>query len=347
MAKDSSDKSVWKIFFEGLKIYCFNFPKFFLYMAYPVLGQLLGLSLVFGLTFWYTNNLPDLIQKYSVFNNFSTIVFTVILITVPGLLIWAKAFWNYLVAYVALNSMTEAAITTGKVYDFKAHNAVVTQRTFSYIVLWLLFSIFTLIAIIPFFWILGFIFFVYFVLIFQVFTFEKNVSPLECFKRSLQLIKGKFGRTMLLLFILTLLTYNLLSMGVTVLFDALKFTDLLAEIFEGWASTLPLEQINAFLASFNTSLTPIMIAREFVGQIILFIVIGFTLPLRSICWTLWYKNLYSGIVDVKPKTKKTSKKESSKKVKNYEKSDKKQFKIEKRGIDPEIIRRARLEDDEY
>lgn len=347
MAKDKNDKSIWKIFFEGLKIYCFNFNKFFLYMAFPVLGQLLGLSLVFGLTFWYTNNLPELISKYSAFNNFSTIVLTVVLITVPGLLIWAKAFWEYLVAYGALNSMTEAAITIGKVYDFKAHNGIVKQRTFSYIMLWLLFSIFTLIAILPFMWGLGLILFVYFVLIFQVFTFEKNVSPLGCFRRSLQLIKGKFTRTLLLMGLLFLVTYYLLSMGVSVLFDLAKLTDILAEIFEGWVSTLPLEQINALLAPYNTSITPIMLAKNLVGQIILFVVVGFTLPLRSICWTLWYKNLYSGIVDVTPKPKKASKKPQTKKVKDYEKSDKKQFKIEKRGIDPEIIRRARLEDDEY
>lgn len=344
MAKDKSDKSIWKIFFEGLKIYCFNFNKFFLYMAFPVLGQLLGLSLVFGLTFWYSNNLPELIQKYPAFNNFSTIVLTVILITVPGLLIWAKAFWDYLVAYGALNSMAEAAVTTGKVYDFKAHNGVVKQKTFSYIALWFLFSIFTLFSIIPFFWVIGFIFFVYFVLIFQVFTFEKDVSPLGCFRRSLELLKGRFGRTFMLLAILTILTYYLLSSGVSVLFDFAKLTNILAEIFEGWASTLPLEQINAVLEPFKMSLTPVMISKEIVGQLILFVVVGFTLPLRSICWTLWYKNLYTGIVDVTPK--KTAKKQS-KKVKDYAKADKKQFKIEKRGIDPEIIRRARLEDDEY
>lgn len=347
MAKEKTDKSVWKIFLEGLKIYCFNFHKFFLYMAYPVLGQLLGLGLVFGLSFWYSQNLPELINKYPAFNNFSTIVLTIILICVPGLLIWAKAFWDYLVAYGALNSMAEGALTSGRVYDFKAHKAVVTQRTFSYIVLWFLFGIFSLLAIIPVFWVLGFIFFVYFVLIFQVFTFEKNVSPLACFRRSLQLIKGRFARTFLLMVILTLLTYNLLTMGVSVLFDVTKLTDVLAPIFENWALTLPLEQLNSTLAMFHTSLTPVMVSKEVVGQIIFFIVVGFTLPLRSICWTLWYKNLYSGIVDVS--TKKSVKKASVKKVKSKEeqKTDKKQFKIEKRGIDPEIIRRARLEDDEY
>ena len=350
MVREKIDKSIWKILAEGLKIYCLNFHKFSLYMLFPVFGQLIGLGMVFGLSFWYSQSLPDLISKYPAFNNFSTIVLSVVLICVPGLLIWAKGFWDYLVAYGALNSMTEGALTSGRVYDFKAHNAVVTRRTFSYIVLWLLFSIFTIFSIIPFFWVIGLIFFVYFVLIFQVFSFEKEVSPFSCFRRSLQLIKGKFARTFLLLVILTLFTYNLLSVGVSVLFDALKITDKIAPIFESWALTLPLEQLNQPFGLFNIILTPVMISKQLVNEIIFFIVVGMTLPFRSICWTLWYKNLYSGIVDVSSKkTSKSSSKKSTqtKKVKNYEKTDKKQFKIEKREIDPEIIRRARLEDDEY
>lgn len=47
MAKE--DKSVWLIFFEGIKIYALNIHKFFLYMAFPVLGQLLGLFMIFWL----------------------------------------------------------------------------------------------------------------------------------------------------------------------------------------------------------------------------------------------------------------------------------------------------------
>lgn len=333
MAKE--DKSVWKIFFEGLKIFCFNFHKFFLYMAFPVLGQILGLVLIFGLTYWYTESLPDLIQKFPAFNNFSTILIVMLLITVPGLLIWAKAFWDYLVAYGALNSMAEGAVNTGRVYDFRAHNAVVTKKTFSFIALWFLFGIFTLLAVIPVFWVLGFIFFIYFILIFQVFTFENDLSPIGYFKKSLQLIKGKFARTFLLMSILGLITYVLLTSGVSVIFDYLNLTGILAKVFEGWVSSFPLEQLEKF------NITPMLISKELVKQLIFLLVVGFTLPLRSICWTLWYKNLNTAeVVPAKKKSKKTDKKTPSK-------MEGKSFKIEKREIDPEIIRRARWEDDEY
>ena len=70
-------------------------------------------------------------------------------------------------------------------------------------------------------------------------------------------------------------------------------------------------------------------------------VVGFTLPLRSICWTLWYNNLASD--DVPAESAKPRYKRKSAPKKTVAKT----FKIEKRGIDPEIIRRARMDDDEY
>ena len=330
MAKE--DKSVWVLFFEGIKIYALNIHKFFLYMAFPVLGQLLGLFMIFGITYWYTQNFQNLIVKYPAMNDISTMLICIILSVIPGLLIWARAFWDYLVSYGALNSMTDGYLNTGRVYDFRAHNSVVSKKVFSFIALWLLFSVFTLVSLIPVFWIIGFIFFIYFILIFQVFTFENGLSPVGYFRRSLQLVKGRFARTFLLMILLVVFTYYLLTSGLSVIFDALNLTAKLAKVFESWAYSLPVEHFERF------GITPIVIGKEVVNQIIFFIVVGFTLPLRSICWTLWYNNLASDSEDYEERR---PKKKASKKVAA------KTFKIEKRGIDPEIIRRARLEDDEY
>ena len=330
MAKE--DKSVWVLFFEGIKIYALNIHKFFLYMAFPVLGQLLGLFMIFGITYWYTQNFQNLIVKYPAMNDISTMLICIILSVIPGLLIWTRAFWDYLVSYGALNSMTDGYLNTGRVYDFRAHNSVVSKKVFSYIALWLLFSVFTLVSLIPVFWIIGFIFFIYFILIFQVFTFENGLSPVGYFRRSLQLVKGRFARTFLLMILLVVFTYYLLTSGLSVIFDALNLTAKLAKVFESWAYSLPVEHFERF------GITPIVIGKEVVNQIIFFIVVGFTLPLRSICWTLWYNNLASDSEDYEERR---PKKKASKKV------TAKTFKIEKRGIDPEIIRRARLEDDEY
>ena len=329
MAKE--DKSIWLVFFEGIKIYALNIHKFLLYMAFPVLGQLIGLVMIFGLTYWFTRNYQNLAVKYAPLNDFSTLLTVVVITIIPGLLIFMKAFWDYLVAYGAVNSMTEGYLNTGKVYDFRAHNEVVTNRTFSYIILWLLFGIFAFLSVIPVFWIIGAVFFIYFILIFQVFTFEQGVSPVGYFKRSMSLVKGKFARTFLLMILLGIFTYYFLPAGLSVIFDYLNLTDILAKVFEAWAYTLPLEPLEQF------NITPALIGNELVKELIFLIVVGFTLPVRSICWTLWYKNLYfDDSTEIIEKKRKSSKKVSAK-----------TFKIEKRGIYPEIIRRARLEDDEY
>ncbi len=324
-------KRVLVIFFEGLKIFCLNIHKFLLYMAFPVLGQLLGLYMVFGITYWFSQNYQDLIVKYPALSEMSTMLICTIIAVIPGLVIFTKAFWDYLVAYVALNSMTEGYLNTGKVYDFKSHNQVALKKTFSFISLWFLFGIFTFIAVIPIFWVLGLIFFIYFILIFQVFTFENGLSPVGYFRRSFELVKGQFARTLILATILTVFCFMLLASGVSVVFDYLNLTEKLSKVFELWAYTLPIDGLERF------GITPALIGEQIVKDIVFMLAAGFTLPLRSICWTLWYNN-FAGEREEIPQSskKKTSKKKTAK-----------TFKIEKREIDPEIIRRARLEDDEY
>lgn len=332
-----ANRSVWLIFFEGIKIFALNIHKFMLYMAFPVLGQILGIFLIFGLTFWFTQNMQDIAAKYDALNNMSSMITLIVVSVIPGVLILIKAFWDYLVAFVALNSMTEGYLNTGRVYDFKAHNSVATQKSFSFITIWFLISIMTILGILPVFWIFAGLFFVYFILVFQVFTFENGLSPVGYFKRSMFLIKGKFGRTFLLMAILTIFTYVILVSGLGVLFDAFNWTNPLAKMFEAWAYTLPIDPLEQY------GVTPSVIGTELVKQLIFFLAIGFSLPIRSICWTLWYNELASEDEPVVKKPKKRVKKATTFQQKTVAKT----FKIEKRGIDPEIIRRARLEDDEY
>lgn len=332
-----ANRSVWLIFFEGIKIFALNIHKFMLYMAFPVLGQILGIFLIFGLTFWFTQNMQDIAARYDALNNMSSMITLIVVSVIPGVLILIKAFWDYLVAFVALNSMTEGYLNTGRVYDFKAHNSVATQKSFSFITIWFLISVMTILGILPVFWIFAGLFFVYFILVFQVFTFENGLSPVGYFKRSMFLIKGKFGRTFLLMAILTIFTYVILVSGLGVLFDAFNWTNPLAKMFEAWAYTLPIDPLEQY------GVTPSVIGTELVKQLIFFLAIGFSLPIRSICWTLWYNELASEDEPVVKKPKKRVKKATTSQQKPVAKT----FKIEKRGIDPEIIRRARLEDDEY
>ena len=61
---------VFDILSEGFGLYFRNIKKFLYYMSFPVLGQVLGLLLIFGLTFIYTINLPKLISNYKGTNNY-------------------------------------------------------------------------------------------------------------------------------------------------------------------------------------------------------------------------------------------------------------------------------------
>lgn len=332
-------KSVWLIFFEGIKIFALNIHKFMLYMAFPVLGQVVGLFLIFGLTFWFTQNMQDIAAKYEALNNMSSMITLIVVSVIPGLLILIKAIWDYLVAFVALNSMTEGYLNTGRVYDFKAHNSVATQKSFSFIAIWLLIGIMSVLAILPVFWIFAGLLFIYFILVFQVFAFENGLSPVGYFKRSMALIRGEFGRTFLLMGLLAVFTYVIIASGLGVLFDAFNWTNPLAKMFEAWAYTLPIDSLEQF------GVTPALIGVNLVKELVFFLAVGFSLPIRSICWTLWYNELAA---DEFPEVKKAPRKRTKKVAKNsQQKPVAKTFKIEKRGIDPEIIRRARLEDDEY
>lgn len=287
MSKYKMKNSIWFVLFEGLKIYFLNIDKFILYMLFPVLGQVLGIALCFGLTL----GLSDKIAAKA--DSISSAMLFILLLAIPGLLIFAKAFWDYVVAYVALNSMTEGAVTSGKVYDFKSHNEVATRRSFKYIGFLLILSVLMSLATSIFFIIPGFVLWIYLILIFQIFTFEPDLSIWECYKKSFVLVKGDWGRTFSLMLILAFFSIFIITQGITVVFDYLNLTKSVCSIFDFIGKLLPLHTINhAFsYARLPYNITVEMVSNWIFVTILSCIVAGLTLPIRSICWSLWYKNL--------------------------------------------------------
>ena len=287
MSKYKMKNSIWFVLFEGLKIYFSNIDKFILYMLFPVLGQVLGIALCFGLTL----GLSDKIAAKA--DSISSAMLFILLLAIPGLLIFAKAFWDYVVAYVALNSMTEGAVTSGKVYDFKSHNEVATRRSFKYIGFLLILSVLMSLGTSIFFIIPGFVLWIYLILIFQIFTFEPDLSIWECYKKSFVLVKGDWGRTFSLMLILSFFSIFIITQGITVVFDYLNLTKSVCSIFDFIGKLLPLHTINhAFsYARLPYNITVEMVSNWIFVSILSCIVAGLTLPIRSICWSLWYKNL--------------------------------------------------------
>ena len=328
------------IFTESVGLYFSNFDKFLKYMTFPVLGQIAGLILIFLTTYFYTINMPKLIDKYSDLNNLGTLVLISIVISLPGLAIFCKAFWEYLVAYCAINSMYENMQRSGKVYDFEAHTELIKRRAFSFIGLWLLFGIFSLIAVCPLMWVICAVFAIYFVLIFQVFTFEPELSPIGCVKKSLMLVKGHFRDTFMLFALVGALTYIAVPQIVVKGFDAVGINIAFSNAIMPFVNLLPEVDFSMYgLGSITHSDMALFTIQTIVAQIL----IQYTLPLRSILWSMWYKELNQGIpaLELPVAKKRKSKKRPSEKLMEASKK-----KYSKKKIDDNILRRAMEKDDD-
>ena len=286
MSKYKLKNSIFFILWEGIKIYFSNIDKFLLYMLFPVFGQVIGIALSFGLSLGFADRV---VQKA---DSPAVALLMILLLAIPGLLIFAKAFWDYMVAYVALNSMTEGAVTTGKVYDLDSHNEVATQRGWKYIGFLIILSVLMSLGSSIFFIIPGFVLWIYFILVFQVFTFEPDLSITDIFKRSFLLVKGNWARTFILMAVLGFFSMYILTEGITVVFDYLNLTASASSIFNFISNLIPLDLVNKILVHANQPIiTNEMISKTIFVSVLGMIISGLTLPIRSICWSLWYKNL--------------------------------------------------------
>lgn len=313
MAKEKIKNSIWAVLFEGLKIYFSNIDKFLLFMLFPVFGQIIGITLAFSLTI----GLADRVAQKA--PTMTAAMGIVLLLALPGLLIFMKAFWDYMVAYVALNSMTEGALTTGKVYDFQSHRQVATRRAFKYIGLLLIVGMLSFIGTIGSMILIGLIptiiLWVFFILVYQVFTFEDDLSVTDCFKRSFNLVEGNWWRTLVLMFILWFFSIYIITEGVSVIFDCLHLTNKVCSVFDIVGNNIPvLDNVNETLKYFNLKVITVTdISKAIFMAAISTIVTGLSLPIRSICCTLWYKALSA--------TKNNNITEKTKKYKKHKKDD--------------------------
>lgn len=286
MSKYKLKNSIFFILWEGIKIYFSNIDKFLLYMLFPVFGQVIGIVLSFGLSLGFADKV---VQKA---DSPAVALLMILLLAIPGLLIFAKAFWDYMVAYVALNSMTEGAVTAGKVYDLASHNEVATQRGWKYIGFLIVLSVLMSLGSSIFFIIPGFVLWIYFILVFQIFTFEPDLSITDIFKRSFLLVKGNWARTFILMAVLGFFSMYILTEGITVVFDYLNLTASASSIFNFISNLIPLDLVNKILVHANQPIiTNEMISKTIFVSVLGMIISGLTLPIRSICWSLWYKNL--------------------------------------------------------
>ena len=90
--------------------------------------------------------------------------------------------------------------------------------------MWFLFGVFSLLAVFPLFWVPAGVLAVFCVLVFQVFTYEPELSPIGCVKKSMQLVKGHFASTFMLMALVGALTYVFVPQIANKLFEVIKGT---------------------------------------------------------------------------------------------------------------------------
>lgn len=302
------NKTPLGIFTEALGLYFSNFKQFLKYMSFPVWGQLLGLIITFSCAFIYSKNLPRLIEQYKIFDNFNTLVIISVVVAIPGLIIFIKAFWEYLIAYGAVNSMLDNMLKSGKVYDFNAHNELIKRRTAPFVALWLILGIFSILASCPLLWVPAGVIAIYLALVFQVFTYEPELSPIGCIKRSFELIKGHFASTFLLMALSGLVCWLFIPQIFNYLIDFCSIDKFLVSVVIPISEAFPLNEVNGFLIQFNIpAIKPEELAMLIVTTTTAQIFIQYTLPFRSLLCGLWYKELNNSSAT------QTTKKKSSKK----------------------------------
>ena len=106
------------------------------------------------------------------------------------------------------------------------------------------------------------------------------------------LIKGSWGRTFCLMELLGFFSIFILTEGISVIFYYLNLTSGICSIFDFIGKAIPLTLVNRILVHFEMApITVSMISKYIFLSVLSCIIAGLTLPIRSICWSLWYKNL--------------------------------------------------------
>ena len=174
----------------------------------------------------------------------------------------------------------------------------------------------------------------------------QNVSKITTERSNLflRVAKGHFASTFMLIALVGALTYVLIPQLVNLLFEYTNITILLKNMIIPVIKNLPLAEWNSYLAYLY--LPPLQeenVALFTVTTFIAQIFIQYTLPLRSILWGMWYKELNGGKLYVSKEDrprKKSSKKPSEKLM---EASNKK---YSSKKLDRNILKRAMQKEDE-
>ncbi len=285
--------NIFKIFFGSVKVYFLYLDKFVKYLMFPVFGQIFGLIAMFTIAYLFNVNMTNIQEKIPFMFSDKNFLIVYIICLAPFFGIFLKAFYDYIIAFASLNSVCYIITPKKKVQDidFKTHDSAIERRLAPYIGLLFFASILTLILCFPVFW----IFIPFIILMFQVFALEQSAGPLSSISRSIDLVRGHYFVTLIVIILSLLFTYVLIPDLFIWAFNYFKITPFLNAPVEKFVSVMPIDfsRINEILRtlsvsqSFNSS----DLAKMLTESTIYSIFIMFTLPLRCCVFT----NLYAAL----------------------------------------------------
>ena len=280
---------VFKMFFSSVKTFFLYFDQTTKALLFPIFGQLIAVILIFTLTYFYNQNGKEIKAFLPFLKTDESLFIAFIILLIPLFIVFAKAFYDYIIKFASLNLLfyTNSGKKKVKNIDFKANDNVIQRKLVKYIILMFLI---TLMCITPLILILPLA-----CLAFQVFALEGDVSPIKAITRSVEMVKVNFIPTIIALALCIFFTYMFLpslfvwaaektSVYYFMLNTCEKFV--LITPLPDMVSMADLGMLNEYI---NEILSPVAIARNITESIISFIILGFTLPLRCCYFTELYR----------------------------------------------------------
>ena len=283
MARKKSNKfiGVFKIFFSSIRTYFLYLDQTAKYLVFPIFGQIISLLLIFTATYFFATNIENIRNINQFFANDKNLLTTFFILLAPLLLVFLKAFFDYIIAFASLNILffTAPKNKKAKNIDFVANDNVIKRKLLNYILLMLFVSI---AAICP-------PALIFLSLSFQVLALEGDISAPKAFSRSIELVLGNFINTTILIVLCWLSTYIFLPELLTWVCEKISLTTFAVTKFEIFCTLLPIEEINKYLSLINTNTNATELGMLMFSSMIAFLITGFTLPFRCCCFTELYK----------------------------------------------------------
>ncbi len=289
MTRKKSNKitSVFSIFFSSIKTYFLYLDQCCKYLLFPIFGQIIGIFLIFTCTYYFNINRSYLENNFSFFGNEKNLLLTFYIILSPLFIIFIKAIYDYILAFCALNLLFYTNSNKKKVknIDFDANKKVIERKLGNYIILMFLVTLIfipPIILISPIIWI-------FICLCFQVFSMESDTNAPKALFRSIQLVKGNVIPTVIMLVLCYISTYMFLPDLFLWALEKISVVSFIINKIDLFLQILQLDLLNNMLSIVNVNLDTLSIAKMLSENIITFVIIGFTLPFRSCCFTELYR----------------------------------------------------------